>query len=95
LELEALFEFPGTWKNIDELEEHLTRQELFKMVEKARKQRYQQMKFAAAIQGVDLDEGSADEDFERVKARAEARIHGITEEEFELDGLIDIIDEDE
>lgn len=95
MELEALFEFPGTWKNIDELEEYLTRQELFKMVEKARKQRYQQMKFAAAIQGVDLDEGSTDEDFERVKSRAEARIHGITEEEFELDGLIDIIDEDE
>lgn len=64
-------------------------------MEKARKQRYQQMKFTAAIQGVDLDEGKVDEDFEKVKARAEARIHGITEEEFELDGLIDIVDEDE
>ncbi len=50
-------------------------------------------RFAAALKGVNLDEGKVS-DFDEVKRRAEARAHGMSEEQYELDGLFDIIDED-
>lgn len=53
------------------------------------------MKFTAAIQGIDLDEGKTDDEFEKVKARAQAKLLGVSEEQYELDGMIEIIDEDE
>lgn len=90
-----MYRFPGNWKNIDDLEEHLTREELFRLLETSRKLKHEDMKFQAALQGIDLDENRRDDDFEAVKARAEARIRGETVEEYELEGLINIIDEDE
>lgn len=65
------------------------------MYEKAVDIVHQDRKFTAALKGIDLDEGTVDAEFEDIKRRAEARVLGVSEEEIELDGLINIIDEDE
>lgn len=65
------------------------------MYEKAHEVVHQDRKFTAALKGIDLDEGSTNTEFEDIKRRAEARVLGVNEEEIELDGLINIIDEDE
>lgn len=82
------------FKNFDDLEEHLTRQELVVMLEKARDKKYDEQKFLAALKGIDLDEGKATE-FDEIKRRAEAKARGLSEEEFELAGHFNIIEEDE
>jgi hypothetical protein len=51
-------------------------------------------KFTAALKGIDL-ESNASNEFEDIKRRAEAKAAGMDEEEYELNGLFDIIDEDE
>lgn len=65
------------------------------MYDKALEVVHQDRKFTAALKGIDLDEGTADKEFEDIKRRAEAKVLGVSEEEIELDGLINIIDEDE
>lgn len=76
--------FPGSWKNFDDLEEHLTREELVALLEKGREMRYDQMRFTAALKGIDLDKNSGKSSFEEVRKRAMAKVHGMNEEEFEL-----------
>lgn len=58
--------------------------------------RFDDKKFFAALKGIDLDEqvGSSS-DFDEVVRRAEAKAAGLNEEEYELIGMFDIIDEDE
>lgn len=63
------------------------------MYETATDMRFEDKHFAAALKGIDLGAGKTSE-FDEVKRRAEARAFGMTEEEYELDGLFDIIDED-
>jgi hypothetical protein len=46
----------GKWKNFDELESSLSLEELTALVEFSRKKDYDNKKFMAAINGVDLDE---------------------------------------
>lgn len=82
------------YKNFDDLEEHLTRQELSFMIEKAREKKYDDQKFMAALKGIDLDEGKVTE-FDKIKARAEAKALGVSEEQYELSGHFNIIEEDE
>lgn len=65
------------------------------MYDKALEVVHQDRKFTASLKGIDLDEGTADKEFEDIKRRAEAKVLGVSEEEIELDGLINIIDEDE
>jgi hypothetical protein len=48
----------GHWKNFDELEENLSLEELNALLEATRKKDYEDKKFMAAIQGVDLDESN-------------------------------------
>lgn len=48
----------GIWKDYEELESSLSLQELISIVEAKRENDYQQNKFLAAIQGIDLDEQS-------------------------------------
>lgn len=83
------------FKNYDDLEEHLTRQEVSEMLRKSREKDYESKKFLAALKGIDLDEGQEDADFEKVKRRAVARLKGMTEEQVELEGHFNIIVEDE
>lgn len=82
------------FKNFDDLEEHLTREELGVMLEKAREKKHEDRKFAAALKGIDLDEGEESE-VDKIKLRAEAKAHGVSEEEYELTGHFNIIEEDE
>jgi hypothetical protein len=64
------------------------------MYEKAYEVRKEEKRFAAALKGIDIDEGATTE-FDDIKRRAEAKAMGLSEEQFELHGIINIIDEDE
>jgi hypothetical protein len=62
----------GIWKDFDDLESSLSLQELTAILESKRDKDYQDKKFLAALQGVDLDEqsGKKEEDpWEAMKAR--------------------------
>lgn len=62
----------GIWKDFEELESSLSLQELTAILEAKRDKDYEDKKFLAALQGVDLDEktGKKDEDpWEAMKAR--------------------------
>lgn len=82
------------FKNYDDLEDHLTREEIVKMLEKAREKKYDDQRFAASLKGIDLDEGKSTQ-FDDVKRRAEAKARGISEDQYELAGHFNIIVEDE
>jgi hypothetical protein len=56
LESEAFL--TGQWKNFDELESNLSLDELNAVVNAIRKKDYEDKKFFAAIQGIDIDEQS-------------------------------------
>lgn len=89
-----LFLYPGTYKNFDDLELHLTRDELIIMYKRANEIRMDDKRFTAALKGIDLDEGKITE-FDEVKRRAEATAAGMSEEEYELDGMLNMeVDED-
>ena len=45
----------GHWKNFDELESNLSIEELNAIVDAIRKKDYEEKKFLAALQGVDLE----------------------------------------
>ena len=82
LEGEALL--IGTWKNIEDLEESLTMEELELIVKSSREKEHRMMRFYAAFKGVDLDDNSKEEQenaFDRAKRRANARLSGKTDEE--------------
>jgi hypothetical protein len=59
----------GIWKNFDELENSLSMPELVMILETINDQRYQYYKFLAAMQGVDLDKGNKQDEWEKMKAR--------------------------
>lgn len=86
----------GNWKNFDELEESLTIAELEAMVKAKRDLDYENRKFMAALQGHKLPEpgDTAQNKFEEIKRRAEAKLAGKDEETFEMEeagfGVIDL-----
>lgn len=60
----------GVWKNFDELEYYLSMPELLSIIASKRELDYEEKKFLAAIQGVDLDQTSGKQDeWEKMKAR--------------------------
>ena len=70
----------GMWKNFDELESNISMPELMAILESRRELDYNEKKFLAAMQGVDLDEqsGKTKEDpWEAMKARVAAKVSGI------------------
>jgi hypothetical protein len=70
----------GIWKDYEELESSLCMQELSAILEAKREEDYQNKKFMAAIQGIDLDEqtGNKKEDpWEAMKARVAAKVSGV------------------
>lgn len=88
LEGEALL--LGIWKNVQELEESLNLSELELIVKAARDKEHRHNKFMAAIQGIDIDKGNADEAkerFERVQRRVRAKQSGKSEDELMLGDL--------
>jgi len=65
------------------------------MYEKAHEVRKDDKRFAAALKGIDIDEGETSA-FDDVIARAEAKARGMNEEEYQLEQMqIGFIDEDE
>lgn len=87
LESEALL--IGTWKNIEELEQTITLEELEAIISASRDKEYRAQKFAAALKGIDIDEGEneAQKRFEEAKRRAEAKMTGKSEEAIEFEAL--------
>lgn len=70
----------GIWKNIDELESSISLPELTKILSVANEKSYNDRKFFAAIQGVDLDaeSGNKEEDpWEAMKSRVAQKSSGI------------------
>ena len=70
----------GIWKDYEELESSLCMQELTAILEAKREADYQDKRFLAAIQGVDLDaqSGKKEEDpWEAMKARVAAKVSGV------------------
>lgn len=75
----------GIWKNIEELEASITLEELERILDAAREEQYKKNKFAAALKGVNLDEGANPQDrFDEISRRAEAKLSGKSEEELEF-----------
>lgn len=60
----------GHWKNFDELESSLSLEELTALIDASRKKSYEDKKFMAAIQGVELEDDSSDEDVLDLKGLA-------------------------
>lgn len=70
----------GIWKNFEELELSISMPELMAILESRRELDYNEKKFLAAMQGVDLDEqsGKSKEDpWEAMKARVASQVSGI------------------
>ncbi len=70
----------GIWKDYEELEMSLCMEELTAILEAKREADYQDKKFLAAIQGVDLDAQSGNSEknpWEEMKARVAAKVSGI------------------
>lgn len=89
LEAEAFLSAPGAWKNFEEMELHVTLDELEAILEAAHEREHRQNKFLAALQGVDLDKGNNanKERFDAIKRRVEARQNAISEEAVEFQAL--------
>lgn len=86
---------PGAWKNFEELEECLSLPELEQILSSAQEMNYQNMKFAAALKGVDLDEGASNAKFDAIKAKTDAELSGMSQDEFEYFGLgvqVEVVD---
>lgn len=64
----------GRWKNFDELEELLTLKELEAIIEALREQKQSDQRFAAALQGVNLNENEGEETGDAIVRKAEAEI---------------------
>lgn len=70
ISLEAEVFSIGAWKNFEELEVSITMPELILILEKIRELDYNEKKFLAAMQGVDLDKQSGNSnEWEEMKAR--------------------------
>ena len=68
----------GIWKNFDELESNISMAELMIILESRRDLDYNEKKFMAAMQGVDLDaQQPKDDPWEAMKARVAAKVSGI------------------
>jgi hypothetical protein len=69
----------GIWKNLDELERSLSLPELTEILSTHNENEYNNRKFSAAIQGVDLEGGKEEEDpWEAMKARVAEKTSGIS-----------------
>lgn len=78
------------------MEEMLTLDELYMLVEAMYRKEHRHNKVLAALQGVDLDEKQRESDFEKIKLKAAADLAGKNEDEFVFNLVgIEVDDEDE
>jgi hypothetical protein len=75
LKIESEVFMMGTWKNYEDLEESMSMPELIATISAKRELDYQEKKFFAAIQGVDLDDNKqkGEDAWEAMKARVFSR----------------------
>jgi hypothetical protein len=83
----------GMFKNFEELEESLTVEELLELARARSDVEYRGFRHAASLKGIDLDEEAAKADdslptFDKIKARAEARLAGKKEDELSDENLM-------
>lgn len=78
------------------MEEELTLEELYALIDGMQRTEHRQNRFAAALQGVDLDKDNKQDDaFDRIRLKAAADLAGKDEDEYVL-GMIGIeFDEDD
>ena len=71
------------------MEDNLSLTELDAILDAARKREHNRNKFAAALKGVDLDEGneSAEDRFNDIEKRAHAKAAGMSPEAYEFSDL--------
>lgn len=95
--MKILYMYPGAYDNIEDLEAKLSHAEMSDLFETAVKMKFDEHRFMAALQGAELDDPYEDDapTFEEIKARAEAKALGMSNEQFEYAGIFDVIDEDE
>lgn len=71
----------------------MTQEELEIMYEQAYKSKEEEYRFLAALQGIELEKEESKT--EAIIRRAQAKAMGMSEEQYELDGMFEFIDEDE
>lgn len=69
------------------MEDTLTLDELYLLVDAKHRREEREHKFLAAIQGIDLDAGTKSAEFEEIERRAAAALAGVSEEEFVLSSI--------
>lgn len=83
----------GHWRSFADLEENVNLPELYLLVDTARKRQHEHNKFLAALKGVDLDKGaqtSAEEKFNEVQNRVQAKLRGVSEQSHKMDSVFGI-----
>jgi len=60
----------GLWKNFQDLEESISMPELLAILEASRKNKNEERKFSAALQGVKIDDPETTKSFDDIKRRA-------------------------
>ena len=66
------------------MEENISLDELTVILEAYRKQQYQQNKFLAALKGIDIEAGAAEDKVEEIKRKIRAESLGINEDDLEI-----------
>lgn len=75
----------GAWKDFEEMETNLSLPELEAILDAARKRERNAQRFQAALKGVKLDdEEQKDLTGDDIRRRAEAKMRGMTDEEYDL-----------
>ena len=80
----------GIWKNVEDLEMHISLDELKMILDASRERDHNRNRFMAAIQGIDIDKdakNSAREKFDAVQQRVNAKLQGKSTEQLEYDEL--------
>lgn len=68
-----------------EMENSITLDELYAYAQEIAEAEHRRNKFAAALKGIDLDEGVSESKFDEVKLRVEAELAGKSEEMYVFD----------
>ena len=80
----------GVWKNVEELEECLCLAELKLILDSRRDEQMRIMKFQAQLKGIDLDKADTEEaqrKFREVQDRVNAKLAGMSSQQYEYDQM--------
>ena len=66
----------GMWKNFEELEENISMPELLNILDSKRRSDHNEHKFFAAIQGIDLEKNTSNDEWERLRDSVFEEVRG-------------------